>query len=497
MKPKTTSPTYNRALGHQQFNYPNSSGQPVTSSIKTNPLLTASSLISALPSAVATSLQGSQQATVDYSHLLTAQEILAKQASISLPCTQNVASSLDSTLALAASKANSGNLEYLTKLYLQASAAKKSTDFTSSLDLLNTEKLLSQLSPSSTNLQSGAAVPGTHYHNGLDYRLCPCVSCQTLRLSVLTAQQQLNVNSKPSVTASTSNVTTTQQHFLLPHKNPLTGSLQYLPVCPDPSNCSLCLQLSQNNTNLTSLSATAGQALKSNCAALTTEQYLTALASQSAAVNKSSTSPSPTVEKRQFNEFLAPLQINTSPSPTIEKANDITCSWTESGLPCGQKFLSEDQLFDHIKKAHTSNNNSNRQNNSPPQLISFEEELQKLHANPLTSLSNLSKKVLPTSTTSSARFHPYTRPSLPVGGDSSQLNSSTNHITSNSSRPSALPLLSSSFVGSHNPLSTLSALTLPNTAGTNLPFSISTSSTNSQLLSNTQMSNLLFAAAAR
>ena len=583
MKPKTTSPTYNRAsLGagaHPQFSYPPLSGapQPVTNSIKTggnsHALLNPCNFISAMPSLQTGQQQVTTTGQIDYSHLLTAQELLAKQAAAaasisSLPCTQNLASSLDTSLALAAASKAGGNLEYLTKLYLQAAAAKKSSpEFTgaSTLDLLSSEKLLSQLSPVATpaSLQSAAGSGASsgcstgHLHNGLDYRICPCVSCQTLRLTgVLTAaaaQQQLNnvATSKAAgnvatttIAASNNNVTTTiQQHFLLPHKNPLTGALQYLPVCPDPSNCCLCVQLSQNNSSLSSLSAV-GQALKSNCgggaaAALTTEQYLSALASQSANLSKPgavvSTSPSPTSEKRQLNDFLAPLQINTSPSPGIEKAADITCSWTENGLPCGQKFLSEDQLFDHIKKAHTSNMSSHKQNSPPPsaqpsshhQFISLEEELHKLNnggSNPLTSLSNLSKKVLPTSTVAS-RFHPYPRPSaaavhsashssdlLSAASLTSSAHSSTNHITSiNSSRPSALPLLSSSFVGGagaasqhHNhALSTLSALsTFPGGAGgssANLPFSLSASqsASSSQLLSNSQMSSLLFAAAAR
>ncbi|XP_075250370.1 uncharacterized protein LOC142342734 [Convolutriloba macropyga] len=511
MKPRNTSPSYSSV--RTQFGYPVPGANPVKPAAG-QPLL-ASNLLANL-SNVASSLQTQPLATqtaTDPNYLL-AQELLAKQQTgLALPnqgltaletlaALQNANQAPKPAQTLPSLSSGSSNLEYLTKIYLQTLAAKKelanysaalqnpSLNLVNSALVNNAEKLLSP--GSASNL---LPTNGTHLCNGVDYRLCPCTSCQTLRLNVLALQQNLT---KPATQVNTP--TQPQQHYLLPQKNPLTGTVQYISVCSDQNNCSICTKptSSANNNFLQQPAATSPTGL-------TAEQYLAALTGQTQTA-KLPTTPSPKPVEKASPDFSAPLQIRTSPSPTIQEIvpNDITCSWTENGAPCGRKFVSEEQLFDHIKKVHTSTQ-SNSQSAVPKQASPLTNAISTLtnestDSSPLASLKNLSRKVLPEATAShslsNSRYHPYARPSL----HDSRLNPLTNQIAARQ-QTTTLPLLPSSLsAASQLPLAgTLGALNLPSvapqaTAG--LPFSFSTNGS-SQFVSANPMSSLLFAAAAR
>ena len=507
MKPKNCSPGY--ASSRNQFSYPVSSGNhlnPVSSGQQLPVTSTLLSHLSALQSQQQPANNAQKNSELNY---LLAHELLAKQQSTGLALetlaalqaqNQQISKPFPSLNSFASG--SNPNLEHLTKVYLQTLAAKRElTQYPAfqpnSLDLLvsptasSTEKLLS---PSSTShlLQSN----GSHLHNGIDYRLCPCAACQTLRLNLLSLQQQLAKTTNSTVSAPDfSAPLQPQQHYLMPQKNPITGSIQYVSICSDSKNCSLCTKPTNVNNNYLQ------QPSAISPTGLTAEQYLAALSGHvHQAASNSSKTPSPKPGK-VTPDFSSPLQISTSPSPTIQEIvpSDITCSWTENGTPCGHKFASEDQLFDHIKKVHTSNQTVSSSQPSVPKQASPLNSLSGLTndtsaTSPLVSLKNLSRKVLPEPVNhhslSASRFHPYSRPAL----HDSRLQSLTNQIAARQAAPT-LPLLSSAQLS----LGSFGALGLPSVAPQPtpaLPFSFSTNGS-SQFASANQMSSLLFAAAAR
>ena len=300
---------------------------------------------------------------------------------------------------------SAGSYDYLTRVYLATMARNK-------LEALNEAEKTSQIMK--------------HLHKGADYRVCPCASCQAVRISILQMQQTTSPIS-PVMQASN------KQHFLLPYKTP-TGATSYISVCSDQSNCLSCQQLSPGAAKPISLPAAAtlpgvnlnnAVGLQSPTATVT-DQYLATLAQLA--------SPTANSQLPVSGHKSPVVPVSSSASPV---ADNITCNWTEANsTPCGMKFQTEDQLFSHIKQAHTACGSPTAPAPKPRSPVSSPQHTGLLttvsaaaaaksqaSSNPLASLTNFSRKALAETSTSSAdggaihatslatsRYHPYARP---------------------------------------------------------------------------------------